>query len=653
MTAVASRPGHDVYDAVTSPLGVAVIGHVNHGKTALVRALTGMETDRLAEERARGLSITLGFAWRDYPGGTIDFLDAPGHEDFIRAMVMGATGARAVLLVISGPEGVRRQTREHLRIAELLGLRAGVVAVSKADLLDETRQRSLGARSSPSSEGTFLAREPIVFCSAQTGAGLGRLHDALGDLIARAPEPDAGPGAILPLDRVFSVVGSGTVVTGTLQGGSLRSGAEAVLMPSGRSVTLRQLQVHGRTVAAAAAGGRVAASLRGVPMDEVQAGEVLCTPDALTPSLVVDVALTLSPESVRPLKSGEELRVLWGARQDIGRVRLMQESPLAPGGSAMAQFRFSAPVAVFAGQRAILRRPSPAETIGGAVVLDPVAPRLRGALEARCDLLDAAGAGDVEKIADLLASRDGGSISVQELARLSKLQAGEVRLQLSRFEALDDDRLASRAVLASTRLAYLTRLAEAHDDAPQRLWAPLSTVRDAFGRGTSRSLLDHVESCLAADGEIRLKGAHAALVSHDPLAALPVAALNRLHALEAQVRDGGVSPPQPAALAESKSEDAVLIELLIDTGRFVRLRNHGLRQTLVFHSEAFDEALATLRAVFPAPAAFTTGEARAALGTSRKFVVPILEFLDARSDAVRDGDVRRLAEAPAKPLLAP
>ncbi|MBL8771547.1 MAG: selenocysteine-specific translation elongation factor [Phenylobacterium sp.] len=625
-------------------LSVAVIGHVNHGKTALVRALTGIETDRLAEEKARGLSITLGYAWRDYPDGAVDFLDAPGHEDFIRAMVMGTTGARAALLVVSATEGFGRQTREHLRVAELLGLRAGIVAISKSDLLGDDAAAAVRARIAAEVEGTFLAGAPMIACSARTGAGLAALHEALAALVARRPEPEPAPGAILPLDRVFTMAGAGTVVTGTLHGGPLRTGAPAMLMPSGVRVTLRQLQVHGAAVEGAAPGGRVAAALRGVTLDEVRAGDILCTPDALAPSLLVDVQLELAAESARPVRSGDEVRVMWGARQDLAKVRLLADGALAPGGRGLAQLRFTSPVAAFAGQRAVLRRPSPAETIGGAVVLDPVAPRLRGDAGARGELLEAAAAGDLERIAELLARRGGGVLSTSEAARLSRRPAAEVRALLGPFRELAPDLLASPAVIDATRESYRSRLAEAHRAAPDRAWAQVAAIRAGFGRTTSRDLLDHVERQLVRDGDIRLNGARVALASHDPLARLSTTALARLRQLEGQIREGGASPPDLAVLAPPGSEDAALVELLIDLDRLARLRNHALRQTLVFHVAALDEALARLRAAFPPPAAFPTGAAREALGTSRKFIVPILEFLDARGDTVREGDVRRIVE---------
>lgn len=625
-----------------SPLSVAVIGHVDHGKTALVRALTGIETDRLAEEKARGLSITLGFAWRDYPAGTVDFLDAPGHEDFIRAMVMGTTGARAALLVVSAVDGFARQTREHLRVAQLLGLQAGIVAVSKADLLDKGAAAGVLARVEGELAGTFLAGAPVVLCSAQTGAGLDVLHAELAALVFRCTPAEPTPGPLLPLDRVFTVAGSGTVVTGTLQGGPLTAGASAVLMPSGRPVTVRQLQVHGDPVDQVAPGGRVAAALRGASVDEAPVGEILCAPDVLQPSLLVDVEVNLSPESARPLKSNDEVRVLWGARQDIAKLRMVGDVPLAPGSRGLAQLRFAAPVAAFAGQRAILRRPSPPETIGGAMVLDPQAPKLKGRAEARRELLEASSSGDPAGIAANLAARDGGVIPVAEAARLWRRTPDQVRARLRHYERLAPDLLADPATVAATRDAYLAHLAEAHRAAPNRAWASAAVLRTAFVRTTARDLLDHVERGLAADGRLRVRGGQLALASHDPLASLTPAALARLREIERQVREGGASPPDVGALDEPTGEDAVLVELLVDLGPLVSLRNHALRQTLVFHVDAFDAALATLRLAFPPPAEFPTGAARAVLGTSRKFIVPILEFLDARGDTVRDGDVRRI-----------
>jgi len=619
-------------------LGVVVIGHVNHGKTALVRALTGVETDRLPEEKVRGMSIALGFAWCAYPEGGVDFLDAPGHEDFIRAMVMGAAGARTAMLVVSASEGVGRQTLEHLRIAGLLGLEACLVAVTKADLVPEPQRPALETRLRAELAGLVADTAPYVFCSAQSGEGLEALHSALRLEASQSPPPATLPGALLPLDRVFTLPGAGTVVTGSLQGGALTTGAEAVLQPSGRRVHLRQLQVHGQPVTSARAGDRVAAALRGVSAGEVEVGEVLCTSGDLGPSSRVDLLLRVAPGAARPLRSGDEVKVLWGARQDMARVRLLEATGLEPGREGLAQLRFPAPVPAFTGQRLILRRPSPAETLAGGEVLDPLAPVLRArTLHARRRLLAAAAGGDLEGIADALAERDGGVVSLPETRRLSRRPSREVEAWLENTRRrLGADLFATEAALESASRTYLDSLAEAHQAQPARAYVSLGAHRARLSRSLAADLVAHVEARLLASGALRIERGQVALADHDPFAALSPDDTARLARIEAAFLSGGVTPPDPSDF------EAGLVDLLIGSGRMTALRNHALRQTLVFHLDALDAALEILEARFPPPSEFTTGEARAALSTSRKFIVPVLEFLDARGDTIRRGDLRQV-----------
>ncbi len=627
----------------TAPLTLGVIGHVNHGKTALVRAMTGIETDRLPEEQARGLSITPGFAWRGYPSGEIDIIDSPGHEDFIRAMVVGMTGVRAVMLVVSATEGFGRQTREHLQIAALLGLGVGVVAVTKADLASPEIQAERRADIQATLAGTFLDGAPVVFCSALTGQGLDQLHAAIDALRANAPPPTALPGAFLPIDRVFTVPGAGVVVTGVLQGQSLTPDLRMVLEPSGRSVSLRQVQVHGRTVEAAPPGGRVAVGLRGVALDEVRPGDVLCSPGHFTATSQVDVRLTLDAGAPRPLKHLDQVRVMWGARQDVASVRLMGAGVIAPGAEDFAQLRFVSPVIAYAGQRGVLRRLSPAATIGGVIVLDPDPPVYRGRPGLRRAVLEAATTGDIQEIAGQLATRDGGTLAMAELARLGRCDAPAAHAALALdFQDLGDGRFAARDALATTRTAYLDLLVAAHQAAPTRRMAAVGDVRGALARQTAREIVNAVERALAGDGAIRLDAGRVALSGHDPLASLAPEALSQLGDLEVTLREGGLTPPDPAKLTGGDPGLADLLQLLVEDGRVVSLRNVSLRQTLVFHPACLDDAVATLGSAFPPPLTFTTGEARAALGTSRKFIVPVLEYLDEIGWTTREGDVRRV-----------
>jgi selenocysteine-specific elongation factor len=632
---------------VTGPLALAVIGHVNHGKSALTRALTGMETDRLKEEKARGLSITLGFAWRAYGAGVIDFIDTPGHEDFIRAMVAGATGARAVLLVVSAVEGFARQTVEHLQIAALLGAEAGVVAITKADLLAPGEEAGVRAAVEARLAGGILAGAPIVLCSARSGQGLEDLHRELEALRGRAREHDPLAGAFLPIDRVFTRPGVGTIVTGTLRGGSLRPGTEAVLQPAGLPVGLRQLQVHGAAVDEAPPGGRVAALLRGVSGDDARAGDVLCAAGAFVAATQVDALITLAPDASRPLRSMDTVWVMGGARRDLATVRPIGGGAIAPGERGFARLRFPAPAIAYPGQRAVLRRPSPAETLGGALILDPAPAARRGKLAAREGVLAAALAGDVEAIARRLALETAGIVSVAEVSRLARRPEPEVRDRLApAFEALGAEDLVLRDAVAAVRQAYLAALTGAHRDTPARAAVPVGAVRTAVAPA-ARALISHVERDLSETGVIRLAGSLVALPTHDPFAALSPEALRRLAEIEAVLLGGGASPPAPAGLTDPDGEGQTLLDLLVESGRAVRLRNVALRQTLVFHRGALATARDCLAEAFPPGTAFATGEARARLGTSRKFIVPLLEHFDVLGWTLREGDLRRLAPAPA------
>jgi selenocysteine-specific elongation factor len=633
------------------PLTVAVVGHVNHGKTALVRALTGIETDRLKEEIERGLSIALGFAWRDYASGPVDLIDAPGHEDFIRAMVAGATGARAVLLIVSSTEGFGRQTWEHLQVIDLLGIGAGIVAITKADLLPAGGEAAVRAGVQAALADTVLAQAPIVFCSAVSGQGLNALHEQLECLHRRSPPPEALAGAFLPIDRAFTVTGAGTVVTGTLQGGPLASGCAATLEPGGRTVGLRQIQVHGAAVDQVSAGGRVAVSLRGVAAGEVKVGDVLCAPDVFGASRHVDVLVTVASESPRALKHMDELRLMWGARRDTASVRLFGARSIPPGGAGLAQLRFGAPVIAFAGQRAVLRRLSPPETVGGALVLDPMASPVRGKASGRLALLEAVMTGDADRIAAGLAESSGGLISVADLSRLVRRPAADIRRRMAQtHEDLGSGRLARRDAIAEVAAAYGRELAERHRLAPARAGVSVGAIRAAIARIASHDVVSHVERALAASGAIRLDGNLVSLPGHDPFAALSPEAMARLDQIEAALRDGGVNPPEAPALVGPDGDDRDLLQLLIESGRAVSLRNVSLRQTLVFHRDALVAAHERLRSAFPLGSPFATGEARAALGTSRKFIVPILEHFDVQGFTVRHGDVRQAAGAPAPPV---
>jgi len=643
MTREADLSSEEVQGAPVPSLSLAVIGHVNHGKTALVRALTGMETDRLKEEIERGLSITLGFAHAEQGGVMFDLIDAPGHEDYIRAMVSGTAGAGAVLLVVSATEGFGRQTFEHLTIAAALGVEAGLVVVTKADLLEPGDEAAVIRQITADLRGTILDDQPIILCSAHSGLGLDAVREGLHALAHRCPPLAPLAGAFLPIDRAFSLIGAGTVATGTLQGAGLQVGQAVELWPSGQRASIRQLQVHNQSVDGAAPGGRVAVNLRGLSAKDVASGEVLCRIGAFAPSAQVDVMITLSEQASKGLKHTDQIKVLWGARQDMASLRLMEASTLAPGQKGLAQLRFATPVVAYSGQRAVLRRPSPAETLGSVTVLDPLAPMMKGRSGPRLALLTAVDAGEVEAIVQALADWSGGILSVAEAARLTRRTVSDLLpLLVADYQPLGEGQLVRRADMASAKQAYLDALTTAHALAPTRAAAAVAEVRKALAKDHGRDLIAHTERVLAQEGLIRLEGAKVALASHDPLATLSADALVRLGEIETRLLGAGLMPPDVATVAGEDEEAHALMALLVETGRAVALRNGALRQTLTFHHRALLDAVPKLKEQFPPPQSFTTGEARAALDTTRKYIVPVLEYLDRLGLTRRDGDVRQV-----------
>ncbi len=619
---------------------IVVIGHVDHGKTALVRALTGTDTDRLPEEQRRGLSIVPGFASLKHQGQVIDLIDAPGHADFIRAMISGASGARSALIVISAIEGARAQTLEHMEIASALGIRDAVVAVAKADLLGkgDAAAREVDLRAALSA--TAFGHAPFVFCSAVTGEGLAALSGELASLAPRASPPPGLPGVFLAVDRVFVAQGHGTVVTGTLLGAPLAVNETLMLSPAGREVTVRRIQVRGEEVARAMPGERTAVNLRSLPAGAIHPGDVLHAPQSFAPARDADGVFSLPLAGVRPVRHMEEVRVHYGTAQASARLQLFGVPQLQPGEAAPVRLKFRTPVCLHAGQHVILRRLSPAETLGGVVILDPVAAELRAVKIARQATLAAAQACDLPRLAEALAVEGRGIAQLADIARLARQPAARVAAALNPgFVPVGQYGLAPAKSLQAASDAYLERLAAFHAAFPLRLAAPRTQLADP---GLAPGLTAEIEARLAAAGAIALTPDGAAASDHVPTERLSPAQQIRLEAIEAAVRDAGLSSPRPATLS-SAPDDADLLALLVHAGRVIELENIALNQSLLFHADAIAAAAAGLAIAFPGRTAFTTGEARAALGTNRKCIVPLLEHLDSLGITVRTGDVRHVA----------
>lgn len=622
---------------------IGVIGHVDHGKTSLVGALTGMDTDRLTEEKQRGISIALGFAHCLLPDGRrASFIDMPGHERFVRTMIGGAGGIDAVLLCVAADEGVMPQTREHVQVAALLGVRRAVVAVTRADRApDGVAGAGAGARALLRANG-LEAPQPLATVAPE-GAGVTGIAAALAALPDRAVESLGW--SLLPVDRAFSVAGFGTVVTGTLRHGSLSVGARLEVHPGARPAEVRGLHVHGEPVATAMPGGRVAVNLRHVAAGDVRRGDTLASPGMVRPSRWLDVRVTLLPDAPAPLQGGgEEVRLLWGTSEVATRLRLLDRMELHPGGTAVAQVKPAVPVALAAAERFVLRRASPPLTIGGGVVLDPVSRRQRrdAATAAGLARLNAPPAERATAAVDLAGWRGRTRADLRIVSGLP-----DAGLPLIAAEVFGDLMVAARAA-AEMRAVVLETLLSFHRRHPAQPGLPPARLAALLPQRPPSAVLDGVLAALVAEGVVERSGAVVRRADVDPLSFLPERDRLLVDAMASEVRAGGLRPPDVPALVGGSGARRNALLLLIRRGDIVRTVDRVQKREVLFHREAVARAGRILSRSLSGP--FTAGEAGRTLGTTRKYVIPLLEYLDARGITRRDGDHRTVArkEVPAE-----
>ena len=612
-----------------------VIGHVDHGKTALVRALTGMDTDRLAEEKARGISIALGFAhFEAEPDTQVDLIDMPGHERFVRTMISGATGIDAVLVVVAANEGIEPQTVEHLDIAALLGLKQAVVAVTKTELVapEEAHRVAEDVMGLMSGLG-FEAGTPIM-TSAPNGRGIQALRTALGALAAGREERSEHGIAFLPIDRAFAMAGHGPVVTGTLRGGPVSPGRKLELLPAGKDVRVRAVQVHGERVDSARPGMRVALNLRDVEVGELARGMALAEPGSLALSEWLTIAIR-SVESAPPLKNGMRLRALFGTAEVDARLRLLDRDVLEPGDMGFAQLHLAEPAAVPAREHVILRIASPAQTVAGGRILEPVCRRKRRKaseiLRRLTDLRDL-------PLPDLIAAeamRE--TVSPASLTQLSQLTA----LAVPRVEEF----LQPLPVVV-TRKGLVLRQADL-----DRLTAQLLPLLEPHSTGLSRNqllsalpgtraaLLDEALSRLAANGDIAKRGSQFLVPRPEEDQARARDLSQQADRIAETLRLGGLAPPNPSAvITDGLSKRAV--DRLLREGVVIRAVDRKKGREILFHRDAISEARQRLAPLLEEGDGLLVTEIGAALGISRKFTMPLIDHLDTIRFTRRVGDRR-------------
>jgi selenocysteine-specific elongation factor len=625
---------------------VGTAGHIDHGKSTLVRALTGTDPDRLKEEKARGITIDLGFAHLKSEGINFAFVDVPGHERFVKNMLAGAGGVDLVMMVVAADESVMPQTREHFQICRLLQVPAGLIVLTKTDVAGPEMAEIAALEARELVKHSFLKDAPIVPVSSKTGDGLEHLTATLRALAAAVRKRRTDGVVRMPIDRVFTMKGFGTVVTGTLVSGTLRDEQDLVALPGGQRVKVRGLQVHGRSEPTAGAGRRVAVNLGGAEVADLGRGDTLCEADAVTVTRRLDVAVDLLDDA-RPLRHGARVRFHQGTNEVLGRVALAGRGgagaipELAPGDSAFARLRLESPAVVTRGDRFILRAYSPTITIGGGVVLDPDPPRGPIRTAQALNRLHRLEAEAQTVVMTFVEDRGASGLPRRALVSRGGLAPGEAAGIIDRLIAdgqlfAVDDGLVARSVLDDVSARLLADLEAHHRTQPLSAGLPREEARDRLLGHGSPAVFELVIAHLIAAGRIVARD-RLSLAGHQvSMTAEEAQAHSRLEEIFKEAR---LAPPDLTAAASAAGASKDVAERVLTL--LLRGRSIVKVDTLYFHASVLDHLKADVRALKSQPnARVDVASFKERYGISRKYAIPLLEFLDRERVTKRVGDAR-------------
>ncbi len=628
-------------------LGTA--GHIDHGKTALIKAMTGINTDRLKEEKRRGITIELGFAHLDLPNGQhLGIVDVPGHEKFVKNMVAGATGIDIVAMVIAADEGVMPQTREHMEICTLLGVKHGLVVLTKTDLVDEEWLELVIEDIRDFVQGTFLETAPIVPVSSVTGEGMPEFIKTLDELSAQLPNRPPSSLFRLPVDRVFTMKGFGTVITGTLISGEVQVGDMVMLYPSGITSKVRGIQVHNHSVNKAEAGMRTAVNFQGLEKASVYRGDVLSNPGALKPSYMVDVWLNYLGSNKKPIKNRTRIRFHTGTSEVLGILILLDKDELLPGESAMAQLRIDSPLGLIKDDRFVIRSYSPVRTIGGGNILNPIPQkhkRFRSEIIKGLKRLMDQGP---ESIISYHVDKSGyQGIVFSDL----KIMTG---LHEKQLQNIMQDLMSKQTVILVDRenRIYIhqnsfdrlkqetsTFLGAYHQANPLKTGMPKEELRSKFPGLQLSKFFNLTLNQMIKDKDIVVEENTVRLSSHT--VSLGVDQANIRERILDAYRKNGLTPPYVKELSntlnfeQSQAKDVLM--LLVDEGMIVKVK-----EDLYFHAKAVQELQQKIVDFLVSHEEMTTPQFKEMAGVSRKYLIPLIEYFDAQNVTIRIGDIRKL-----------
>ena len=624
-------------------LGTA--GHIDHGKTSLVKALTGTDTDRLKEEKERGITIELGFAHLELPGGqALGIVDVPGHEKFVKNMVAGASGIDLVALVIAADEGVMPQTREHLEICQLLKVKKGLIVLTKVDMVDSDWLEMVKEDVSNYMAETFLADAPIVEVSAVTGQGIQELVRVLDTLVKEVPERETGNFFRLPIDRVFIMKGFGTVVTGTSVSGKIRSGDEVTIFPQRISTRIRGIQVHNREVDEVSAGLRTAINLQGVEKEQIERGDVLATKDSLRATRLVDVTLDLLRSSPRKLKNRAKVRFHTGTSEIIAAVVLLDRDELKPGESCFAQIKLEQPTAVLAHDRYVLRSYSPVQTIGGGEILHASPQKKKRFSEAALHELRILGSGTLGEVtAQFILGAQFNGIEESELPFLTNANKRKLEETLNVLQAqkrvVRYDREKGLLIHADNvekaRGEITATLAQHHKDFPLKVGLQKEELRSRTTGSNNPKLFNYLISQLSQEGVVVLDKETIRLKEHKVTLAQDQEKTRR--EVEEIYRKSELQPPYFRDLKDKFSGNAGkdVLDLMVKDGVLVKVK-----EDLYFHRDAIEKLKQRLMGYLKEKGEIDAPQFKEMTNISRKYMIPLLEYFDAAQLTMRVGDKR-------------
>ncbi|MFC1515979.1 selenocysteine-specific translation elongation factor [Thermodesulfobacteriota bacterium] len=628
-------------------LGTA--GHIDHGKTSLIKALTGIDTDRLKEEKLRGITIELGFASLDLPSGQhLGIVDVPGHEKFVKNMVAGATGIDIVAMVIAADEGVMPQTREHMEICTLLGINHGCVVLTKIDLVDEEWLELVTDDIREFTRGTFLEDKPIVPVSSVTGQGIPEFIKTLDEASAEVPPRSSAGIFRLPVDRVFTMKGFGTVITGTLVSGSIQVGDTIMVYPSGITSKVRGIQVHNQSVNSAEAGMRTAINFQGLEKASVNRGEVLAKSGDLKLSYMVDISFHFLNSNNKKIKNRTLVRFHTGTSEVLGNLVLLDSEELLPGASTMAQLRLDSPVAVVKDDRFVIRSYSPIRTIGGGHVINPIPKKYK---RFRPEVIEGLIGLSDSTPEDVIAYHAKGSlyrgVTFSDLKIMTNMPDKKLDQTLQSL-------LSNRTIIQAgkenrvfihhdsfekLKQEFTRYMDDYHRANPLKAGMPKEELKTRLPSAPGSKLFNMTLSQMVKDRKIIAEENIVRLASHTVSLAVDQSDI-RDKILNAY-KESGLTPPYFRDLSKNMGVDSAqskdVLMLLIDEGLIVKVK-----EDLYFHTAAIDNLKKRLVTYLENHEEITTPQFKEMTGVSRKYLIPLIEHFDAKNITLRVGDTRRL-----------